>query len=101
MVNRTQATVLDRELRSKGTRLSVYRDKARSVYATEEGKNALVKLMITGGFFSKMPVNEGDVAIHNLVSGILEDCGFFDEQNLRKIVDHLYTLPLVDKDLEF
>lgn len=101
MLNKLQATNLDRELRSKGTRLSVHRDKARSVYATEEGKNALVKLMVTGGFFSKMPSDEGDVAIHNLVSEILEDCGFFDEQNLRKIVNHLFTLPLVDKDLEF
>lgn len=100
MLNSRQIENLNQYLRTKGTRLSVERDKERSVYATEEGKNALTRLIVTGGIFNKMNSNEGEIAIHNLVVGILEECGFLDEENIRKIVDMFFTLPLVNKNID-
>lgn len=100
MLNAYQVENLDKSLRMKGERLSISRDRERSVYASEEGKNALTRLIITGGLFNKMQCNEGAVAVHNLVVEILDECGFLDEQNIRKIVDFLYTLPLVDEKID-
>ncbi|MDC7250338.1 MAG: hypothetical protein PQJ49_10515 [Sphaerochaetaceae bacterium] len=100
MLNSQQVENINKQLRLKGTRLSVTRDKERSVYTTTEGKNALTRLIVTGGLFNKMNCSEGEVAIHNLVVGILEECGFLDEKNIKSIVDFLFTLPLIDKELD-
>lgn len=91
----------DKYLRLKlNDRLSIQRDKERSVYFSKEGKTALARLIKTGKIFDKISTNEGEIAIHNLVIGILEECGFLDEPNLNRIIDFLFTLPLIDKEID-
>lgn len=98
MLSDYQVETLEKDYQAKGQRLDVEREKLRSVYSTEEGKVALTRLIITGKVFGKMTTSEGDIAIHNLVIDILEQCGFLDEKKIRQIVNHLFTLPLVEEN---
>lgn len=100
MVSSKEVELRDKELRIHFERLSTFRDNERSVYNSDYGRKALMRLIRTGKLFDRISSNEGEIAIHNLIVGICEECGFFDETNLEKIVNFLFTLPLVDRNLD-
>lgn len=87
-------------LLNKGSRLSSKRNSLRSVYIQDAGKDQLMRLIATGKIFDRVSLDEGEIAIHNLVIGILEECGFLDETNLINIVNNFFALPLISREIE-
>lgn len=100
MLNKKEVETQNLALLRKGTRLSAKRNSLRSVYNNDPGKEQLMRLISTGKVFGRISEDPGEIAIHNLVIGILEECGFLDETNLINIVNNFFSLPLISREIE-
>lgn len=74
--------------------LASERQRTRDAYNTKEGREQFVRLLVNLKQFSKLR-DEKDIALYNLGISILEDMGVLDEENIQRIVDFFFTLPLV------
>lgn len=73
------------------------RQRARLGYDTHNSKEQFKRLLVNAKVFSKVRTDE-DVARRNFAIEMLDDLGFLDEGNIERIVDFLFTLPLVGSE---
>lgn len=74
--------------------LALERERTRLAYKTDEAREQFVRLLVNAKVFSRIE-SEEDRARHNLGIELLEDLGFLDEENIKRVIDFLFTLPLV------
>lgn len=74
--------------------LASERQKTREAYKTKEAREQFVRLLVNLKMFSKLK-DDKDMALHNLGISILEDMGILDEENIERIVDYFFNLPLI------
>ena len=58
----------------------------------------LEELLLDNGMFSMIDGSPASVAQYNTAIGILEKLGFLDRENVTRIVEFLYSLPLVGSE---
>ncbi len=74
--------------------LALERERTRLAYKTDEAREQFTRLLVNAKVFSKIG-SEEDRARHNFGIELLEDLGFLDEENIKRVIDFLFTLPLV------
>ena len=60
--------------------------------------DVLEELLLDNCMFSMIDGSPASVAQYNTAIGLMEKLGFVDEQNVKRIVQFLYTLPLVGSE---
>ena len=58
-------------------------------------KDVLLELIHESKLFEFSSLDPAEIAYRNVVVGLLYKMGFNDEANIKRIVDFLYTLPIV------
>lgn len=73
------------------------RTKLREVYDSQSGKSVFYDFLRDSLLFETIVNNENvraSVAVRNHAIYMLEKMGFLDEENIEKIIDFMFTLPL-------
>ena len=58
-------------------------------------KDVLLELIQESKLFEFSSIDPAEIAYRNVVIGLLYKMGFNDEGNIKRIVDFLYTLPIL------
>lgn len=61
-------------------------------------KDVLLELIQESKLFEFSSIDPAEIAYRNVVIGLLYKMGFNDEGNIKRIVDFLYTLPIVGEE---
>lgn len=61
-------------------------------------KDVLLELIRESKLFEFSSIDPAEIAYRNVVIGLLYKMGFNDEGNIKRIVDFLYTLPIVGEE---
>lgn len=61
-------------------------------------KDVLIELIQESKLFEFSSIDPAEIAYRNVVIGLLYKMGFNDEGNIKRIVDFLYTLPIVGEE---
>ena len=61
-------------------------------------KDVLLELIQESKLFEFSSIDPAEIAYRNVVIGLLYKMGFNDEVNIKRIVDFLYTLPIVGEE---
>ena len=75
------------------TRLSAMRERYRQI--TPE---VLEELLVENGMFRMIDGSPASVAQYNTAVALMDKMGFLDEANVKRIVEFMYTLPLVGSE---
>lgn len=70
---------------------------ARSRYR-QIAPEVLEELLLENGMFRMIDGSPASVAQYNTAVALLDKMGFLDEANVHRIVEFMYTLPLVGSD---
>lgn len=62
-------------------------------------KDVLLELIQESKLFEFSSLDPAEIAYKNVVIGLLYKMGFNDEGNIKRIVDFLYTLPILGDEM--
>ena len=62
-------------------------------------KDVLLELIHESKLFGFASLDAAEIAYRNVVIGLLYKMGFNDEGNIKRIVDFLYTLPILGDEM--
>ena len=62
-------------------------------------KDVLLELIHESKLFEFASLDAAEIAYRNVVIGLLYKMGFNDEGNIKRIVDFLYTLPILGDEM--
>ena len=75
------------------TRLSAMRERYRQI-----APEVLEELLVENGMFRMIDGSPASVAQYNTAVALLDKMGFLDEANVKRILEFMYTLPLVGSE---
>ena len=75
------------------TRLSAMRERYRQI-----SPEVLEELLVENGMFRMIDGSPASVAQYNTAVALMDKMGFLDEANVKRIVEFMYTLPLVGSE---
>ena len=75
------------------TRLSAMRERYRQI-----APEVLEELLVENGMFRMIDGSPASVAQYNTAVALMDKMGFLDEANVKRIVEFMYTLPLVGSE---
>ena len=75
------------------TRLSAMRERYRQI-----APEVLEEILVENGMFRMIDGSPASAAQYNTAVALLDKLGFLDEANIRRIVEFMFTLPLVGID---
>ena len=75
------------------THLSAMRERYRQI-----APEVLEELLVENGMFRMIDGSPASTAQYNTAVAIMDKMGFLDEANVKRIVEFMYTLPLVGSE---
>ena len=75
------------------TRLSAMRERYRQI-----APEVLEEILVENGMFRMIDGSPASVAQYNTAVALMDKMGFLDEANVKRIVEFMYTLPLVGSE---
>ena len=75
------------------TRLSAMRARYRQI-----APEVLEEILVENGMFRMIDGSPASVAQYNTAVALMDKMGFLDEANVKRIVEFMYTLPLVGSE---
>lgn len=97
MLNNNQLASLKERMQEVGLDLENERARTRLAYKEKEAREQFKRLLVNAKLFEKITTEE-ERATRNFAIEILQDMGFLDSSNISRVIDMLFTLPILGEE---
>lgn len=97
MLTPRQVENLKERMQEVGLDLENERSRTRLAYKEKEAREQFKRILVNAKLFERITTEE-EKATRNFAIEILQDLGFLDSANISRVIDFLFTLPLLGEE---